>query len=225
MLRSVDTIRNFYSNQGILAFFDAPFAPLFIGLVFLMHSYLGWVSLAGAILIFIFAIMSELSARSLFQKAGGEAGQAQGFTETSLRNASALEAMGMLDDLKARWRKNHDPSVEHASEATKRIGAIASLTKSIRFGVQVAILGMGAFLGVDGQITPGMMIAASIIMGRGLAPVEQSVGAWRSFVGARQANNQINSLLQSIPDREKGMSMPRPEARLDVQDHGQPPRG
>ncbi len=224
LLRSVDNIRNFYSNTGILAFFDAPFAPLFIAIVFFMHSYLGYVALAGAILIFVLALISEFSARGLFQQAGGEASQAQGFTETSLRNASALEAMGMLDQLKARWRKNHDPSVEFSAEATKRIGALASLTKSVRFGVQVAILGMGAYLAVLGVISPGMMIAASIIMGRGLAPVEQSVGAWRSFVQARQAHHQLNNLLSSLPDRNKSLSMPRPKSILEVKDLvGNPP--
>lgn len=224
LLRSVDSIRNFYSNSGILAFFDAPFAPLFIALVFFMHAYLGYVALAGAVIIFILALVSEFSARGLFQKAGGEASQAQGFTETSLRNASALEAMGMLQALKARWRQNHDPSVEASAEANKRIGALASLTKSVRFGVQVAILGMGAYLAVLGEISPGMMIAASIIMGRGLAPVEQSVGAWRSFVQARQAHQQLNGLLQSMPDRDASLSMPKPEAQVLVSNLvGNPP--
>ena len=216
LLRSVDSIRSFYSNAGITAFFDAPFAPFFIALVFYMHVYLGLVALVGAIIIFVLALVSEFSARGLFQKAGGESGQAQGFTETSLRNASALEAMGMLEALKARWRQNHDPSVQYSSEATKRVGVLSSLTKSIRFGVQVAILGMGAYLAVLGEITPGVMIAASIIMGRGLAPVEQSVTAWRSFVQARQAHEQINQLLASVPDREQGMSMPVPQALVQV---------
>ena len=216
LLRSVDSIRSFYSNAGITAFFDAPFAPFFIALVFYMHVYLGLVALVGAIIIFVLALVSEFSARGLFQKAGGESGQAQSFTETSLRNASALEAMGMLEALKARWRQNHDPSVQYSSEATKRVGVLSSLTKSIRFGVQVAILGMGAYLAVLGEITPSVMIAASIIMGRGLAPVEQSVTAWRSFVQARQAHEQINQLLASVPDREQGMSMPVPQALVQV---------
>ena len=224
LLRSVDHIRNFYSNTGILAFFDAPFAPLFITLVFYMHTYLGWVALVGAVIIFILALVSEFSARGLFQKAGGEASQAQGLTETSLRNASALEAMGMMAALKARWRQNHDPSVAAASEATKRIGALASLTKSVRFGVQVAILGMGAYLAVRQEISPGMMIAASIIMGRGLAPVEQSVGAWRSFVQARQASTQLTSLLRSVPETPAEFTMLRPKSELGVSNLvGNPP--
>ena len=215
-LRAVDSIRNFYSNAGILAFFDAPFVPFFIGIVFLMHGYLGWVALSGALIIFMLALVSEFSARGLFQRSGGESAQAQGFTETSLRNASALEAMGMMDSLKARWHQNHDLSVSFAAEAAKRIGLLTSMTKSIRFGVQVAILGMGAYLAVRGDISPGMMIAASIIMGRGLAPVEQSVGAWRSFVQARQAHQRLNTLLASLPERDDSLSMPTPEARVQV---------
>jgi len=216
LLRSIDNIRNFYGSSAITAFFDAPFAPLFIALVFYMHSYLGYVSIAGAILIFILALLSEFIARGLFQQAGGEASHAQGFTETSLRNASALEAMGMMDALKARWREAHAPSVTHSSEASKRVGALASMTKSVRFGVQVAILGVGAYLVLQGEITPGIMIAASIIMGRGLAPVEQSVTAWRSFVQARQAHGQLNALLASMPEREVGLSMPKPEAQRSM---------
>ncbi len=224
LLRSVDSIRNFYSNTGILAFFDAPFAPLFITLVFYMHAYLGYVSLVGAVIIFILAITSEISARALFQRASGEANQAHGLTETSLRNASALEAMGMMEALKARWRKNHNPSIAASSEATRRIGALASLTKSVRFGVQVAILGMGAYLAVGQEISPGMMIAASIIMGRGLAPVEQSVSAWRSFVQARQANGQLTKLLRTAPERQEGFAMQRPRSQLVVKSLiGSPP--
>ena len=216
LLRSVDSIRNFYSSNGILAFFDAPFAPFFIGIVFVIHSYLGWVSLAGAVIIFILALISELSTREIFKEAGGEASQAQGITETSLRNASALEAMGMLRALKSRWRINHDLSVQASEKGTKWIGGLASITKTVRFTVQVAILGVGAYLAVLGTITPGMMIAASIIMGRGLAPVEQSVGAWRSFIQARQANKQLNQLLHAIPDREKALPMPTPNPIFEV---------
>lgn len=224
LLRSVDTIRNFFSSTGILAFFDAPFAPFFIALVFWMHAWLGYVALVGAIIIFILAIIGEISARGLFQQSGSEASAAQSFTETSLRNASALEAMGMLEALRARWKRNHAPSVEKAARGTSRIGSLSGMTKAVRFGVQVAILGVGAYLAVQQVITPGEMIAASIIMGRGLAPVEQSIGAWRSFVQARDAQRKVNGLLKAIPARQPGVSLPKPKPDLQVQNLiGSPP--
>ncbi|MAW36976.1 MAG: type I secretion system permease/ATPase [Alphaproteobacteria bacterium] len=225
-LRDLDQLRNFLSSNSVLAFFDAPFAPFFIGILWFLHPWLFWMSFVGAIVIFTLALIAELSTRGLFREAGRFGVQANSFSESSLKNAGSLEAMGMLTRLLTRWMNKHDPSVYFSSRAVSRLGAIQGMTKSIRLGLQIGVLGIGAYLAIQpgSTFTAGMMIAGSIIMGRGLAPVEQAIGAWRGAIQARQSYKRLVGLLEDVPKRAEAMQLPQPKASLIVRDLvAQPP--
>ena len=216
-LRDLDTLRQFLTGTGPFAFFDAPWVPLYLAVVFLFHPILGFVASAGAILLFIIAMLSEVLTSKPLERANTEVGSANAFAETSLRNADALHAMGMLDAVLARWQRQHDKGLALQAVASDRAGSLTAVSKATRMFLQVAILGAGAALAIQQIITPGTMIAASIIMGRALAPVEQAIGNWRAFVGARGAYGRLKKLLQDVPAEPPRMALPEPRGHLSVE--------
>ncbi len=169
-LRDMDTLREFLSGGAVLAFCDAPWVPIFIALGFLLHPVLGLVSLGGSIIIFALALANEFATRSMLQSAAGASMRATNEATTNLRNAEVVHAMGMISAVKNRWSGRHGEALSQQFRASDRAGAILASSRFVRLALQVAILGAGAYLAVKGDITPGAMIAASIIMGRALAP-------------------------------------------------------
>ena len=210
-------LRQFLTGQGLFAFFDAPWAPLFILVIFLMHPLLGVVSLLGAIALFGLAMTMESVTRQPLQQANAEAMRATGFAETNLRNAEVLEAMGMLPGMRRRWYAGQQRMLALQSVASDRAGMISAITKFTRLLLQTLILGAGALLAIENEITPGMMIASSIIMGRALAPVEQAIGTWKGFVAARGAYTRLTELLQKIPAAKDRMQLPAPTGALSLE--------
>ncbi len=215
-LRDMDALRSFFSGNTLFAFFDAPWTPFFIILIFIMHPLLGAIALVGAIAIFALAVATEVISRETYKQAFGYSLKANNFAESSLRNTDVLEAMGMLNAVKSKWHEIHQPSVQLNGTATDRISFITGSTKAVRFMLQIAILGAGGWLALQGEISPGSMIAASIIMGRALAPVEQAIGAWRGFVNTRGAWGRLNTLLSTMDTASSSMPLPRPEGKLEV---------
>ncbi|TVQ30827.1 MAG: type I secretion system permease/ATPase [Geminicoccaceae bacterium] len=216
-LRDVDNVRQFISGQGPFAFFDAPWAPIYIGIVFLFHPLLGVVALGGAVVLFVFALLTEWRTRGPLTEANQHAAKANTFAEASLRNGEALQAMGMLPGIMRRWHGFNQQTLERQALASDRAGTISGLTKFVRLGVQSAILGTGAWLAIHQIISPGAMIAASIIMGRGLAPIEQAIGSWRQFVAARGAWARLDDLLMETPAAPERMALPPPKGHLAVE--------
>ena len=208
-LRDTDTIREFLSGGAVIAFCDAPWVPLFILAGFLLHPWLGMVSLAGAIVIFILALFNEISTRGLMGEASGKTIAATHYASTSLRNAEVVHALGMISSVMNIWGHRHSEGLVLQSRASDRAGMFLATSRFIRMALQVVILGVGAYLAVRGDITPGTMIAGSIIMGRALAPVEMGVSQWRSFVFTRNAYRRLSEIMGSndIPDPP----MPLPE--------------
>lgn len=216
-LSDLENMRQFLSGQGPFAFFDAPWVPIYLAVIFLFHPILGLVATVGAILLFVIALLNEILTRKPLQSANQIASKAKDFADNSLRNAEVLEAMGMFSQLRKRWLANHEKSLSFQAVASDRAGSLGAIAKTIRFSLQIAILGAGAALAIDQIITPGVMIAASIIMGRALAPIEQAIGHWRGFVGARTAYHRLKDLLtDSVTDGEK-MPLPAPNGGIAVQ--------
>lgn len=215
-LRDLDTVREFITGAGLIALCDAPWVPLFIGLIFMFHVWLGIVALVAAIVIFTLAAANEFSTRGALREASQGTNRANTFVETALRNASAAAAMGMLPNLEQHWQQRHQGVLGHQSTASDRAGLILSTSKAVRMVFQVAILGTGGYLVLQQETTPGAMIAASIVMGRALAPVEQAVGQWRNFVNARTAYRRLDETL-SGGRYEPGMSLPAPAGRISVE--------
>jgi PrtD family type I secretion system ABC transporter len=218
-VRDLDTVRQFISSPPALAFFDAPWAPVFIAVIFLIHPWLGFFAIFAALFILFLALLTEWTSRGPLRNASEHTAESNRFVESSLRHADVLEAMGMFEGFRRRWRDKHDRSVAFQARGGSRISALLATSKSGRQIVQVGILGMGAWLVLKQQISPGMMIAASIILGRALAPIELGISAWRGFVSARQAWRRLNNLLTSAPPARGGgaTSLPRPTGKLEVE--------
>ena len=216
-LQDVDRVREFMTGQGILSFFDAPWVPLFLALCFAFHPWLGIVATVGAVIIFILALTNEFATRGLLQEAGNASQGAAHFVNTTVQNAEVIRAMGMEKQLTKRWSKQHDEVLGKQAKASGRAGGIMASTKFVRMSLQIAILGTGAYLAILQEISPGIMIAASIVMGRALAPVEQAVGQWKQFVAARQAHKRLTNIFNALGDEEERMKLPSPKGALNVQ--------
>lgn len=216
-LSDIDKVREFLTGQGILAFFDAPWVPLFLALCFSFHPWLGGVATAGAVIIFGLALANEFSTREPLQDAGAAAQGANHFVVTTMQNAEVIRALGMEKALTKRWLDRHDNMLDSQARASGRAGIIMSSSKFVRMSLQVAILATGAYLAIHQEISPGIMIAASIVMGRALAPVEQAVGQWKQFVGARQSNQRLKILFAQVAAEEERTEMPDPKGKLDVE--------
>lgn len=216
-LSDLNGVRQFLTGNGLFAFFDAPWTPLFIAVIFLMHPMLGLVSLIGALLLFGLALLTEYRTQKPLAAANAAGIAANQFASNSFRNAEVIEAMGMFPSLRTRWYALHSKMLALQAVASDRAGSISAITRVTRISLQSLILGFGALLVIDGQITPGAMIAASILMGRALAPVEQAIGAWKQFVGTRGAYNRLKILLDDYQPPSGGISLPTPrgEYRLE----------
>lgn len=215
-LRDLDTLRQFITSQGPFALFDAPWAPIFIGIVFMMHPLLGLVATVGALILFALAYVTEVTTKKPLNEANLHAIKAASFAEASLKNSEVLAALGMLPGIRRRWRVNQEKALILQAQASDGAGSISALTKFIRLLLQSSMLGFGAYLALEGQITPGVMIAASIIMGRGLAPVEQAIGSWKSFVSARGAYGRLDDLLRAFTPNTDTMELPAPVGNVAV---------
>ncbi|MFT7371287.1 MAG: PrtD family type I secretion system ABC transporter [Octadecabacter sp.] len=216
-LNDIDKVREFLTGQGILAFFDAPWVPLFLGLCFAFHPWLGMVATGGALIIFILALANEFSTRGTLAEAGRAGNGANHFVSTTMQNAEVIRALGMEKPLSKRWEAQHNEMLDHQATASGRGGLVIASSKFVRMSLQVAILGVGAYLAMLQEISPGIMIAASIVMGRALAPVEQAVQQWKQFVGARQSHARLKKLFGSIKPDEDQIQMPEPKGALRVE--------
>lgn len=216
-LSDIDKVREFMTGQGILAFFDAPWVPLFLALCFAFHPWLGIVATIGALIIFALAITNEFATRASLQDASTAARGANHFISTTMQNAEVIRALGMEKQLTKRWLTQHDDMLVHQAKASDRAGSIMASSKFIRMSLQVAILGTGAYLAIQQLISPGIMIAASIVMGRALAPVEQAVGQWKQFVAARSSHQRLKELFNKVREEEERTELPEPKGNLKVE--------
>nr|WP_207280975.1 type I secretion system permease/ATPase [Thiocystis violacea] len=215
-IEDLTNLRQFLTGNGLFAFFDVPWMPVYIFVLFLMHPWLGWFAIGGAVLLFALATANELITRQPLGKANGLAISARGYLGGNLRNAEALEAMGMLERVHGRWFARHREVLRLQALASDRAALLSNASKVLRVTLQSLILGMGAYLVIQQEFTPGIMIAGSIILGRALAPVDQLIGGWKGFLSARSAYKRLHDLLIAIPERPKFMSLPAPDGRLTV---------
>jgi ATP-binding cassette subfamily B protein/ATP-binding cassette subfamily C protein len=216
-LRDLATFKNFFTGPGIFPVMDMPWTPIYIAVIFMLHPVLGWVSIGGAILLFLIAIFNELSTRKLLQQAGAENIKALNQASSAVRNADAIEAMGFLPNLINRWNKISDESIKSQSQASHRSAVFTSMSKFFRLALQTAMLGGGAYYTVAGEMTAGGMIAASILMGRAVAPIDQAINSWKAAVSARSAYARIKTMLSKTPLRGLAMPMPAPTGKLSIE--------
>ena len=216
-LRDVSTVRTFLTGTGIFPLMDAPWTPIFIVIVFLLHPLLGWISLIGASILFALALVNELATRKLLARSAGASIHSLQQAETAVNNADAILAMGMAPNLIHRWQQQNAETIALQARASNRSGAITSASKFTRLLLQISMLGAGAWLVLQGEITPGVMIAGSILMARALAPVEQAIGTWRSATSARDAFKRVKNLLASLPASSATMPLPPPAGNISTE--------
>ncbi len=210
-------IRQFLSGQGLLAFFDAPWIPIYVGLMFLFHLYFGAVAVLSMLLLGALAIWNEVATRADMAEANRESIEATQFVQRNLRNAEVVEAMGMLPRLRARWQVRQTKVLTLQSRASAKAGLINALSRTFRLTVQSLVLGLGAYLAIHNEISAGLVISGSILLGRALAPLDQMIGGWRGFLGAREAYRRLDILLRTIPERESRMALPALRGRVTLE--------
>ncbi|KIO48605.1 type I secretion system permease/ATPase [Nitrosospira sp. NpAV] len=216
-LQDLTAIRQFLTGQGLFAFFDAPWFPIYLTVIFLFNPLLGMFALIGTAVLVVLAFVNEAVSKKPLEDANAMAVASSNLATNNLRNAEVIAAMGMLPNLISRWFKLHSHFLQLQAEASEKTGTIGAITKFVRLSLQSLILGLGALLALEGKITPGMMIVAAILMGRALSPVEQLIGIWKSWSSTRSAYQRLNELLEANPAREAGMSLPKPLGQVSVE--------
>ncbi len=216
-LRELNTLRQFITGPSVFPILDSPWVPFYLTIIFFLHPMLGWISVAGGILVFLFAVANDVLTRPVMSKATRSTNQALYRADAAVRNADVIAALGMAPSLVTKWRMAGEEGLVSQSVASDMSGVIASMARMMRMFVQVGILGAGAYLVIQGEITGGAMIGASIILGRAMAPIEQSINAWRGFTGARNAYRSISQLITRQDDTDDPMTLPDPSGHLQVE--------
>ncbi len=211
------SIRQFLTSQGLFAFVDAPWTPIYLGVIFLLSPWLGLFALAAALILLAMAYVTERYVSPVLADAGRTAIGAINYASNNVRNAEAIEAMGMLRRVRERWFQRQKHFLVLQARASDRAASITSVTRFFRLTLQSVILGLGALLVIQNQMSAGGMIAASILLGRALAPVELGISTWRGFVTARAAYARLTQLLQAHGAREGTLKLPRPAGNVTVE--------
>lgn len=214
--RDADVFREFAAGAGIIAFLDAPWVPIFVLVCFIMHPLIGVVALFGALLLLALALLSAVVTRKPLLAATEAAHQSLADLSAMTRSHEVLRANGMVAAALRRWAGKREALIRLQGRASDMSGIILSITKFVRLGLQVAILGTGGWLAIDNAIAGGSIFAASLIMGRALAPVEQAVAHWKGFLQARQAYTRLNAVLSQPPQRRETL-LPAPKGELSVE--------
>jgi PrtD family type I secretion system ABC transporter len=215
--RDADMVREFVTGSAMLAFFDLPWVPLFIAASFLLHPIFGWLAIGSGILTLIFTIINEYSTKKLLHRATQASISAHADVSATLRNSEVMRAMGMTPGLKDRWAERRDEQIVWQAVASDRGSALMAGLKSFRQIVQVLILGVGGYLCLEGELSAGGIVAASIIVGRALAPIELAVSQWKVFQGARGAWGRLQDLFRQIPQNQLRMPLPAPKGDIRVE--------
>ncbi len=209
-------LRQFLTGNGLFAFFDAPWLPIYIAVLFMFHVSYGVMAIITVIILSILAVLNEKMTGSKLKKANEQAIVARGLINKNLRNAEVVESMGMLEGIRKRWQEGAQKVLVLQAKASTHAGAITSVSKTFRMLAQSLILGLGAYLALKQEITPGLMIAGSILLGRALAPIDLMISSWKGFVAARGQYERLNGILLKIPADTERMSLPAPSGSLDV---------
>ena len=209
-------LRQFVTGPSLFALFDAPWFPIYLAVIFLFDTWLGLFALAGSILLLALAWLNERVSAAPLAEASRQSIRCAQQASGTLRNAEVIESMGMLGALRERWFAGHGEFLRRQGQASERTALVAAAAKIARVALQSLVLGLGAWLVLEQRISPGMMIAGSILMGRVLAPLDQLIGAWKHWAEARLAFQRLSALLSNHPPRPVGMPLPLPRGHLAV---------
>lgn len=216
-LSDLTNLRQFLTGSALFAFFDVPWFPIYLIVIFAFEPSLGMFALIGTLVLVALAIINEYVTRKPLADANALAIASTTLATNNMRNAEVIESMGMLPNLMGRWFTRHSIFLKLQAEASEKAGTLQAITKFVQISQQSLVLGFGALLAVDGKISAGMMIAASILVGRALAPVQSLIGVWKQWSSTRSAYSRLTELLAENPARKSGMALPKPTGTLTVE--------
>ncbi|PVZ39525.1 type I secretion system permease/ATPase [Pseudomonas sp. CC120222-01a] len=226
-LNDLTQLRQFVTGPALFAFFDAPWFPIYLAVIFAFNPWLGLMASGGALLLIALAVLNERLTHATLTEASAVQQQSTLLAGSQLHSAESIQAMGMLGALRRRWFAQHGRFLDLQNQASDTSAVITATSKGLRLCLQSLVLGLGALLVINGQMTPGMMIAGSILMGRVLAPIDQLLAVWKQWSGAKLAYQRLDSLLREHPESPAPMPLPVPDGHLSVQQvsAGPPGRG
>lgn len=216
-LNDMTGLRQFLTGSGLFAFFDAPWLPIYLTVMFLFHPWYGWFTLICAVILVALAYANDRLTNQALKDANKENLAATAYTNKNLRNAEVVASMGMLPQLRRRWQEKNNRVLELQGVASDSAGSISALSKTFRTLVQSLILALGAYLTLEHQISSGMMAAGSILLGRALAPIDLIIGTWKGFITAHGQYSRLNDMLQKIAAEPERMSLPAPHGEVSAE--------
>lgn len=216
MLRDLDQFRQVLAGAGAQFFFDVPWSPLFILVLFLIQPILGLVALAGAAVLLVLALVNNRMTRGSAEVAAAAANRSYRFTDAIARDAGAVRAMGMEDALAVHWHVDRDTMMRRQAEGSDRSAAASAVFKAVRLILQSAMIGVGALLVIDGKMTAASIFAANVLLGRALAPLELAVTGWRSITQAVAAGRRVQQSLLQAPRRAARVKLPNDDVAIKV---------
>ncbi len=215
--RDLEAIQRLWASSVLMAVFDIPFALLFFAAIFVFHPMLGWAAIGGGAVLVVVTILNQRMTQGPMNRANGSTLRAELMSDQIKQEAEAIKALGMVGAAFSRWQTARQQALGNTLEASDLSGNFSALTKTFRMFLQSAMLGLGAYLVLKGQLSSGAMIAGSILLGRALAPIEQSIGQWGVVTRAQEANRRLSELLSRVPPEPERTVLPRPKALLEVQ--------
>jgi ATP-binding cassette subfamily C protein len=216
-LKDLETVQRLMASPVLTAIFDIPWTPFFLVGIMFFHPWLGYLAMAGGALLIVVTIVNQFVSRNPTIKSNIAVMRANHISEQIQNEAEMVQAMGMRDAAFARWHKARADSLRNQIKSADLVGTFSALTKTFRLFLQSAMLGLGAYLVLQGELSPGAMIAGSILMGRALAPIEMAIGQWPLVQAARKSWDNLAQLLTEIPQEREKTALPRPKAHLSVQ--------
>jgi ATP-binding cassette subfamily C exporter for protease/lipase len=216
-LEDFTIFRQFFTSQGVFAFMDLPWFPIYLAVIFLFDFWLGLFALISVALLIALTWLNEKVSSEPLLKAGALADQSSKIISAQLKNVDAIHAMGMITNIQNRWKKIHGEFIQHQSIASERASRISTYSKFLRLTVQSLILGVAALLVLQNEISAGMMIAASILLGRTLAPLELIINTWKQWKQTQASYLRLKQLLEKNPHQEIALELPRPKGQLSVE--------
>ena len=221
VLRDFQTVKGFLTSTGINTLFDAPWTVAYVAAIFMINPYIGWLTVGGAIVICIFALLNAVATTKVLGESTEYSIRGLNQAEIATRNAEVIEAMGMMKNVSANWKKFNELALEKQSVASYRSGIISNISRYIRNIIQMMVTGIGAMVVVDSQgadMTTGGMIASSILVGRALAPFDNFIELWKSITGATKSYKRINDTFKNSSLREEAMQLSEVQGNLVIED-------
>ncbi|NNE87105.1 MAG: type I secretion system permease/ATPase [Silicimonas sp.] len=214
--RDLEAVQAFYASPALTSLMDAPFTPVFIGVIFIFHAWLGWFALAGGVILVAITGLNQVLTANRVAEAQRAAETAHRFADNARRASELVQSQGMLGPVSERWMQRRVAALQENMTAVDWTGAFSTFTKAFRLSLQSLVLALGAWLVLKGELTAGAMIAGSILLGRALAPIEQIIGRWPQIARARQGWTSLARLFEGAEKDAVRTRLPRPEGRLDV---------